>query len=364
MDVQPEFTQHVDLPRGKSYALLNTRYKTGPVAHKAPGSTRFPASNDADEHPTSKETLVAAADALIARTAPCCFHLSASGAVTGTIGQLDDGQNRQGGGLPPAQYCISGDSITDANGRGCILTPPTTQFQCDEGAAPTPGFSVGCDGTLSYNGSPEFWECQTGDHGEANIYTSEGGTNCGKITLKADGCASGCPPPPPPPPPVTTCPTNLNGPYEFPHLIIPVDSSKPDTAPGTSYFGTVSSTVSSIFNFDIPAADSGKKCSLIFLFPTQDQLETSSFTISGDGGLDFSRLSGVATGSTTFNNQPGVATDYGVTTVSPGNSYNIATFDCPAGTAVSFEIKASGDTSLNYFQDYNPSPIGLYITTC
>jgi hypothetical protein len=66
--------------------------------------------------------LVAAADALIARTAPCCFHLSASGAVTGTIGQLDDGQNRQGGGLPPAQYCISGDSITDANGRGCILT--------------------------------------------------------------------------------------------------------------------------------------------------------------------------------------------------------------------------------------------------
>jgi hypothetical protein len=31
MDVQPEFTQHVDLPRGKSYALLNTRYKTGPV---------------------------------------------------------------------------------------------------------------------------------------------------------------------------------------------------------------------------------------------------------------------------------------------------------------------------------------------
>ncbi|OBT74574.1 hypothetical protein VF21_07567 [Pseudogymnoascus sp. 05NY08] len=309
-------------------------------------------------------SLVAATDALIARTAPCCFHLSASGAVTGTIGQLDDGQNRQGGGLPPAQYCISGNSITDANGRGCILTPPTTQFQCDQGAAPTPGFSVGCDGALSYNGNPEFWECQTGDNGEANIYTTEGGTNCGKITLKADGCASGCAPPPPPPPPPVTCPANLNGPYEFPHLIIPVDSSKPDTAPGTSFFGTVSSTVSSIFNFDIPAADSGKKCSLIFLFPTQAELETSSFTISGNGGLDFSKLSGVATGSTTFNNAPGVATDYGVTTVSPGNSYNIATFDCPAGTAVSFEIKASGDVSFNYFQDYNPSPIGLYITTC
>lgn len=55
-------------------------------------------------------------------TASCCFHLSASGAVTGTVGQLSDGQNRVGGGLPQATYCINGGSITDANGRGCILT--------------------------------------------------------------------------------------------------------------------------------------------------------------------------------------------------------------------------------------------------
>ena len=39
-------------------------------------------------------------------------------------------------------------------------------------------------------------------------------------------------------------------------------------------------------------------------------------------------------------------------------------FPCPAGTAVSFELKASGDTHLKYFQDWNPSPIGLYITKC
>jgi hypothetical protein len=71
--------------------------------------------------------LVATSNALIAqRWAPCCFHLSASGAVTGTIGQLNDGQNRQGGPLSPAQYCITDGSITDGNGRGCILTrmPP------------------------------------------------------------------------------------------------------------------------------------------------------------------------------------------------------------------------------------------------
>lgn len=306
--------------------------------------------------------MIAGGNARIAqRTVPCCFGLSASGAVTGTVGQLEDGQNRVNGPLSPAQYCIADGAITDASGRGCILTPPTTQFQCDTYASPNSGFSIGCDGTVSYKGSTTFWECQTGDQDEANIYTSPGGANCGKITLKASDCASGCAPPPPP---AKTCPDNLSGNYEFPHLIIPVDSSKPNTAPGTSYFGIVSSTVSSIFNFDIPASDAGKTCSLIFLFPTQAQLTTSSFTFSGNGGIDFSKLSGVATGSTSYSNAPGVAQDYGVTTVAPGHSYTIATFPCPANTAISFELKASGDTSLNYFQDYNPSPIGLYITTC
>ncbi|TQS32690.1 hypothetical protein Golomagni_06989 [Golovinomyces magnicellulatus] len=75
-------------------------------------------------------------------------------------------------------------------------------------------------------------------------------------------------------------------------------------------------------------------------------METSDFTFSGDGKLDFSKLKSTASQGTTFNNQPGKDKDYGVTTVAPGNSYSIATFDCPAGEAVSFEISAAGDTSL------------------
>lgn len=299
------------------------------------------------------------ATALVPRQAPCCFHLDASGAVTGSVGQLSDGQNRVGGGLPPADYCISNGAITDSNSRGCILTPPTTQLQCDVGATPTSGFGVGCDGTISYNGGTTFYECQTGDNGESNIYLTPGGTNCGEVTLKADGCYSGCAPPPP-----TSCPADLSGSYQFPHLIIPIDSSQPNSAPGTSYNGEVSSTVSSIFNFDIPPSYAGQTCSLVFLFPTQAELTTSSFTFSGNGGIDFSLLNGVATQATDFANAPEVETDYGVTTVAPGNSYTIATFACPAGTAQSFELKASGDTCLTYFQDYNPSPIGLYITSC
>lgn len=63
------------------------------------------------------------ANALVARDNTCCFHLTASGGASGSVGQLDDGQNRIGGGLPPTQFCIdSNGGITDSSGRGCILT--------------------------------------------------------------------------------------------------------------------------------------------------------------------------------------------------------------------------------------------------
>lgn len=243
--------------------------------------------------------------------------------------------------------------MTDQSGRGCILTPPTTQFQCDVGAAPASGFSVGCDGTLSLNGNKGFSACPTGDNGGYNIYTTSpaGQGGCVSVTLTADNCKSGCPAPAP-----KTCPAALSGTYEYPHLIIPVDSKQPDKAAGTSYNGTVSGTVSSLYNFDIPSSDSGKTCSLVFLFPKQSQLETSAFEFSGNGGVDFAMLKGPASSGTTYNNKPGVATDYGVTKVAPGNSYTIATFPCPGNTAVGFQLSASGDTYLNYFQDYNPSP--------
>ncbi|RFU26063.1 hypothetical protein B7463_g10272, partial [Scytalidium lignicola] len=52
----------------------------------------------------------------------CCFGLTASGGQNGTVGQLDDGQTRIGGGLPPSKFCITGTSIKDSQGRGCLIT--------------------------------------------------------------------------------------------------------------------------------------------------------------------------------------------------------------------------------------------------
>ncbi|KAL4962083.1 ubiquitin 3 binding protein But2 C-terminal domain-containing protein [Aspergillus stella-maris] len=166
------------------------------------------------------------------------------------------------------------------------------------------------------------------------------------------------------PTPSGSCPTDLSGNYEYPHLIIPVDSSSPDNAPGSSFNGTVTSTVSTIFNFDIPQSDAGKTCSLVFLFPKKEDLETSSYSFSGDGQVSFAALESPAEMSTSYSNAPAVSQKFGDFTVSPGNSYTISSFECPAGSAIGVEMSNAGSTELDFFEDYNPSPLGLYITVC
>jgi hypothetical protein len=146
-------------------------------------------------------------------------------------------------------------------------------------------------------------------------------------------------------------------------LIVPVSQSYPDKAYGDSYNGQISPDISTIFNFDVPSSYTGT-CSLVFLFPEQSQLETSSYTFSGDGAIDFKQLSWVASKSTTYASQGSVETDFGVKSVTPGSWTVAATFPCPAGQTVSYELSAASGTSLTFFQDYNPSPIGLYITEC
>ena len=118
----------------------------------------------------------------------------------------------------------------------------------------------------------------------------------------------------------------------------------------------MSSTISTLFNFDIPNSLAGKTCSLIFLFPKLEDLETSSWSFSGDGNINFAQLSAIAESTTSFSNVPSVAQDLGTITVSPGNSYLVSTFSCPAGQAVSYQMKNAGSTDFDFFEDWNPSP--------
>nr|OQO21176.1 hypothetical protein B0A51_12043 [Rachicladosporium sp. CCFEE 5018] len=139
----------------------------------------------------------------------CCFSLTARGLPSHPspliVGQLFDGQNRINQfnlPIPQGSYClpIHGGGIYDSKHRGCILTPPTTQWQCDEGAKPTPGFKISNNGTLLHGaeggkaGSGTWWSCPTGDHGGWNLYSVpvKGQLKCVPVWLEADNCFSAC----------------------------------------------------------------------------------------------------------------------------------------------------------------------------
>jgi len=159
------------------------------------------------------------------------------------------------------------------------------------------------------------------------------------------------------------CPGYLTKDFQFPHLIIPVDSAKPSKAYTTSFNGTVSNTISTIFNFDMPASFENKRCSADFLFPEQSQLETSAFTLTGSGEVEFSDLYGSVTQGTTWSSMPKTHETFPTVKLAPGNAYRVWEGPCSAGKTISIKMKAKGDTCLNYFQDFNPCPIGLYINT-
>ena len=68
-------------------------------------------------------SLAVGANALVGRSDSCCFHLTASGGESGSLGQLSDGQVRVGDNhLSAAKFCLSGGVITDSEGRGCVVT--------------------------------------------------------------------------------------------------------------------------------------------------------------------------------------------------------------------------------------------------
>ena len=215
--------------------------------------------------------------------------------------------------------------------------------------------------------------------GEGGVKGAEGGTAKYTSTAVVTSCLSGCGKANDQPTTLIThttalpaasggpsgYPARLSGQYEYPHLIVPISKDTPYTAQGTSYNGTISPSTSSIFNFDIPTEDSGKTCSLVFFLPSHDKLTTSAFDLSGSGGFDVALLKSPATEQTTYRSVPDPVEDLGgPSSVSPGNEYVISSAPCQAGSRQGYKVSATGSFDLNYFQDNNPSPIGLYITIC
>ena len=141
----------------------------------------------------------------------CCkFTISSTvGDIDCPAGELLDGQIRLNGTYDTSTFCISPTGgVTNARGFGCIVTEaPTTQFQCDEGKAPTEGFSIASaanNNTLLFRSSSRFYLCPATDT-EYNIYINPefGQEKCFPVMLRADGGDCGgrpgeCPSPPPP----------------------------------------------------------------------------------------------------------------------------------------------------------------------
>ncbi|KAG5947064.1 hypothetical protein E4U59_002232 [Claviceps monticola] len=267
---------------------------------------------------------ISATSATVLGHAGCDFKIRASGSQQGSLGQVSGCQIRFGD-LEQVTFRLEDGKLRDSEGEDhrCWWTPPAGVLQCDKNQAPESGFEIGCDGL----------PCA--------------GTNCGQITLVADGCHADCPQPAQSSASASVrkdCPANLDGVYyEFPHLIIPVDKSNPDKAYRTSFFGEVTPSRSSIFNFDIP-------------------LEASSYTLYGDGKIHALALNRLANTSTTWINKPGKRSAGRTAIVRPGQSNSIAPFPCSVSQALSFELLRSGNNYLRYFQDYNPTPIGLDCT--
>ncbi len=116
--------------------------------------------------------------------------------------------------------------------------------------------------------------------------------------------------------------------------------------------------MSTLFNFDIPITAAEKTCSLIFLFPKQADLVTSSFIIDPTNGVsvNFAALAGPADVGTTYANAAAVRESYGAQNLAPGNGYTITSFACPVGQRIGYKMSLVGGNALSWFQDYNPSP--------
>lgn len=262
-------------------------------------------------------------------------------------------------------------------------------LQCDPSQQLSHGFDLGCHGNVSFSGQSIFFACKTDD--DANIYLEPNGAQCQPVTLVADGCHSTCYDSDPrplldenKPPPFKDCPANIIwSPYEKPQVMIPVDRSNPHRAYGPTYLGQVSQNFSTVFNVDVPAAYAGKSCKVFFSFPTLDQLAgsngTESYYFAGSGGVAFTRLEKPASLDTTWEDVFGDAggravssngtngiTPLGQTNMSPGHSYVVDRFACPAGSTLTYLITEPDkeDTYLVYLQNDVPVALGLFMSVC
>ena len=139
--------------------------------------------------------------------------------------------------------------------------------------------------------------------------------------------------------PAGKCPLNLvAGAYEYPHGL---------RVNGVNGYNlVVDKNTKTDVVFDIPQADAGKTCNTYFTLPNKSDLVTTSYTLTGAGAISVMKAGKV------------------VSTFTPvaGNAYLIESGKCAAGQSVTYTFSTTDSVSYNGFNDYNPCPLGAFVT--
>lgn len=160
----------------------------------------------------------------------------------------------------------------------------------------------------------------------------------------------------------TRVPAGLRGPFEAPHLIVPIDKANPSNVVGNGFTAQLSPTISTVFVFDIRPEHSGKLCNLVFFMPPPFPIpDTAPVHLRSPGGIAVARLDNTATIPRISANSVGSSTPVGtIPSIQPANQYTISSAPCEAGQKVAYQVDSVGGLTMDFFQMTSP-PLGLFI---
>jgi glucan endo-1,3-beta-D-glucosidase len=168
------------------------------------------------------------------------------------------------------------------------------------------------------------------------------------------------------PKPIEISPPNilidLSGLYEIPHLLVPIDLSNAGNIIGNRYVAQISSTHSTLFNFDIPPEYQGKTCNLVFHVPPESQEWWHPWHLTTPGGIIFSKLEVPATAISSSDSVSSSSSGpIGAVNSLESGGYLVNSAPCEAGKKLGYRADALGATDLQYFQMTSPVA-GLFMT--
>jgi glucan endo-1,3-beta-D-glucosidase len=158
-------------------------------------------------------------------------------------------------------------------------------------------------------------------------------------------------------------PVGLQGPFEAPNLIVPVDKSDPSKVMGNGYVAQLSPTLSTVFVFDVRPETQGKTCNLaLYVPPAFPWPDMSPVKIRSPGGIIVSSVGQhIASANISASNVVNFGVVGWVPSVQPANQYNLQSLPCAAGQTVAYEMESTGGLIMDFFQMTVP-PLGLFMS--